>query len=147
MCPSWPPRPARASRFTAADSLRLPFFERVRFEFNIPFDIILLLANAAARYSAGYFYLFKGFEIGNVSIVSAVVNLWAVFRMLFAYLFMDQGLTTAQPRGIFMMITDVTMVLLNRGDIKRHRFTLSSGVKRTGLGAFLGVFWRINEIL
>lgn len=50
--------------------------------------IILLSLFAAILYSAGYLFFFKGFEIGNVSIIAATMNLWAVFTMLFAFIFM-----------------------------------------------------------
>ena len=50
--------------------------------------IIVLIPIAAIVYSAGYLFFFKGFEIGNVSIVAAVMNLWAVFTMVFAFAFM-----------------------------------------------------------
>ncbi|MGD9228448.1 MAG: EamA family transporter, partial [Desulfobacterales bacterium] len=48
---------------------------------NVPIWIIILLPIAAIVYSAGYLFFFKGFEIGNVSIVAATMNLWAVFTM------------------------------------------------------------------
>jgi len=41
-----------------------------------------LLPIAAILYSAGYLFFFRGLEIGNVSIVAATMNLWAVFTML-----------------------------------------------------------------
>ena len=38
---------------------------------NVPILVIILLPIAAIIYSAGYLFFFKGFEIGNVSIVAA----------------------------------------------------------------------------
>ena len=61
---------------------------------------ILLIAVASILYSAGYLFFFKGLEIGNVSIVAAAMNLWAVFTMLFAFLFMGQRLTGVQTLGV-----------------------------------------------
>ena len=55
--------------------------------FDLPVLVLILLPVAAIVYSAGYLFFFKGFEIGNVSIVAAVMNLWAVFTMLFAFVF------------------------------------------------------------
>ena len=63
---------------------------------NVPILVIILLPIAAIVYSAGYLFFFKGFEIGNVSIVPATMNLWAVFTMLFAFIFMGQRLSTLQ---------------------------------------------------
>ena len=115
---------------------------------NIPILVIILLPIAAIVYSAGYLLFFKGFEIGNVSIIAVVMNLWAVFTMLFAYIFMGQRLSTMQSLGVFMIIFGVTIASLNLSDIKNHSFKLSLGVKETVLGAFFfGVFWNISEVI
>ena len=96
----------------------------------------------------GYLFFFKGFEIGNVSIVAAVMNLWAVFTMLVAFVFMGQRLSAVQSLGVFMIISGVTIASLNWSDLKNRRFQLSAGVKETVLGAFFfGVFWNISEVI
>jgi transporter family protein len=116
--------------------------------FNVPILVIVLLPIAAIAYSAGYLFFFKGFELGNVSIVAATMNLWAVFTMLFAYIFMGQRLSAPQSLGVFMIISGVTLASLNWSNIKNQNFQLSSGVKETVLGAFFfGVFWNISEVI
>jgi transporter family protein len=116
--------------------------------FNVPILVIILLPIAAIVYSAGYLFFFKGFEIGNVSIVAATMNLWAVFTMLFAFIFMGQRLSALQCLGVFMIISGVTLASLNWSDIKNQSFQLSSGVKETVSGAFFfGVFWNISEVI
>ena len=120
----------------------------ITINFNIPILAIILLPIAAIVYSAGYLLFFKGFEVGNVSIVAATMNLWAVFTMLFAFIFMGQRLSTMQSLGVFMIISGVTLASLNWSDIKNHNFKLSLGVKETVLGAFFfGVFWNISEVI
>jgi transporter family protein len=115
---------------------------------NIPIQVIILFPIAAIVYSAGYLFFFKGFEIGNVSIVAATMNLWAVFTMLFAFIFMGQRLSTIQTLGVLMIISGVTLASLNWSDIRNQRFQLSSGVKEAVLGAFFfGIFWNISEII
>lgn len=115
---------------------------------NVPIFVIILFPIAAIVYSAGYLFFFKGFEIGNVSIVAATMNLWAVFTMLFAFIFMGQRLSTIQTLGVLMIISGVTLASLNWSDIKDQRFQLSSGVKEAVLGAFFfGAFWNISEII
>jgi transporter family protein len=115
---------------------------------KVPIWIIILLPIAAIFYSAGYLLFFKGFEIGNVSIVAATMNLWAVFTMLFAFIFMGQRLSALQSTGVFMIISGVTLACLNWSDIKNQRFQLSAGVKETVWGAlFFGVFWNISEVI
>lgn len=116
--------------------------------FKIPILTILLLPIAAILYSAGYLFFFKGFELGNVSTVAATMNLWPVFTMLVAFLFMGQRLTTTQTIGVFMIIAGVTLASLNWNEIKDKGFQLSSGVKETVAGAFFfGIYWNISEII
>ena len=115
---------------------------------NVPILVIILFPIAAIVYSAGYLFFFKGFEIGNVSIVAATMNLWAVFTMLFAFIFMGQRLSTIQTLGVFMIISGVILASLNWSDIRNQKFQLSSGVKEAILGAFFfGIFWNISEII
>jgi transporter family protein len=115
---------------------------------KIPIWMIILLPVAAIVYSSGYLFFFKGFEKGNVSIVAATMNLWAVFTMLFAFVFMGQRLSAVQSLGVFMIISGVTLASLNWNEIKNHSFKLSLGVKETVLGAFFfGVFWNISEVI
>ena len=116
--------------------------------FDIPVPVMFLIPVAAVVYSAGYLFFFRGFEIGNISIVAATMNLWAVFTMLFEFDFMGQRLTSIQSLGVFMIITGVTLASLNWNEIRNHRFKLSLGVKETVIGAFFfGVFWNISEII
>ena len=115
---------------------------------KVPVLVIILFPIAAIVYSAGYLFFFKGFEVGNVSIVAATMNLWAVFTMLFAFIFMGQRLCTIQTLGVFMIIAGVTLASLNWSDIRNQKFQLSSGVKEAILGAFFfGIFWNISEII
>lgn len=115
---------------------------------NLPILVIILLPIAAMLYSGGYLFFFKGFEIGNVSIVAATMNLWAVFTMLFAFIFMGQRLSTIQTLGVLMIITGVTFASVNWRDIRNQRFQLASGVKETVLGAvFFGIFWNVSEVI
>ena len=115
---------------------------------NVPVLAIILIPIAAMIYSAGYLFFFNGLEIGNVSIVAATMNLWAVFTMLFAFVFMGQRLLPIQSLGVFMIISGVSLASLNWSDIRNHRFQLSSGVKETVFGAFFfGVFWNVSEVI
>ncbi len=115
---------------------------------HIPVLVIILFPAAAILYSAGYLFYFKGLEIGNISIVSATMNLWAVFTMLFAFIFMGQRLSAIQTLGVLMILAGVTLASVNWSDIRNQRFQLSSGVKEAVLGAFFfGIFWNISEIL
>ena len=115
---------------------------------NVSILAVILSAIAAMIYAAGYLFFFRGFEIGNVSIVAATMNLWAVFTMLFAFIFLGQRLSTVQTVGALMIISGATLASLDWSDIRNQRFKLSAGVKEAILGAFFfGVFWNISEIV
>lgn len=115
---------------------------------DIPSGVIILFPVAALLYSAGYLFFFKGFEIGNMSIVAATMNLWAVFTMLFAFTFMGQRLTVTQTVGVLMILTGVTLASLNWSEIQQRKFQLSTGVREAIAGAFFfGIYWNVSEIL
>ena len=117
-------------------------------DFDIPVLALALSPLASIVYSAGYLFFFKGFEKGNVSIIAATMNLWAVFTMIFAFLFMGQRLTTIQTTGVFMILSGATLAAIDWNSIKNQGFQLSLGVREATLGAFFfGVFWNISEIV
>ncbi len=126
------------------------FFFALAFKSNLNISglIIFLSISASILYSAGYLFFFKGFEIGNVSIIAATMNLWAVFTMLFAFLFMGQRLSSIQILGVVMILLGATLASLNWSEIKNQNFQLSAGVKEAIFGAFFfGVFWNVSEII
>lgn len=115
---------------------------------DIPVLGIALSPLASIVYSAGYLFFFKGFEKGNVSIIAATMNLWAVFTMLFAFIFMGQRLSTPQTIGVIMIVSGATLASLDWSSIRGQTFRLSLGVKEAILGAFFfGVFWNISEVI
>lgn len=114
----------------------------------MPLLAILLSPIAAILYSAGYLFFFKGFEVGNVSIIAAAMNLWAVFTMLFAFAFMGQRLSVTQTVGVVLIIVGAVLASLNWAEIRNQKFQLSAGVKEALLGAFFfGVFWNVSEVI
>ena len=103
---------------------------------------------AAIVYSAGYIFFFKGFEVGNVSIVAATMNLWAVFTMLFAFTFMGQRLTSTQTLGVLMIIIGAVIASINRNEVGSQQTRFSLGVKEAVFGAFFfGIYWNISEVI
>jgi len=115
---------------------------------NIPTSIAILMPVASILYATAYLLFFKGFELGNVSVISATMNLWAVFTMLFAFIFLGQRLSTFQFLGVLMIIAGVIFVSLKWSDIEDQNIKLLSGVKETILAALLfGIFWNFSEII
>ena len=114
---------------------------------KIPADMGLLLLLASILYAVAYMLFFRGFELGNVSIISATMNLWAVFTMLFAFIFLGQRLSDFQLLGVLLILAGVALVSLKRRDNADKNIQLLAGVKETVLAALLfGIFWNISEI-
>jgi len=115
---------------------------------NIPLRIVILVPVASILYAVAYLLFFKGFELGNVSIISATMNLWAVFTMLFAFIILGQRLSIFQFVGVLMILAGVALVSLKWGDIKNQDIKLLSGVKETFVAALLfGIFWIFSEVI
>ena len=115
---------------------------------NMPTRIAILIAVASIFYAAAYLLFFRGFELGNVSIISATMNLWAVFTMLFAFIFLGQRLSRFQFLGVIMILAGVVLVSLKWSDIKDQNIRILSGIKETILAALLfGIFWILSEII
>ncbi len=115
---------------------------------NIPLRIVILVPVASILYAVAYLLFFKGFELGNVSIISATMNLWAVFTMLFAYIILGQRLSIFQFAGVLMILAGVALVSLKWGDINNQDIKLLSGVKETIVAALLfGIFWIFSEVI
>lgn len=129
-----------------ASVLVLVFFLDARLEW--PSLVGVLLPIASVLYSAGYLFFFKGLEKGNIPIVAATMNLWAVFTMVFAFIFLGQRLTPTQSFAVMLILSGVTLASSDWGNVQHRTFRLSSGVKEAILGAFFfGVFWNISEVV
>lgn len=117
-------------------------------DLHIPFSMLLLLPIASLLYALGYFFFMKGLEVGNISIIAAIMNLWAVVTMLVAFTFMGQRLSIFQSGGVFLIIAGAIVASLNWDDIKNKSFQLSVGVKEAVIGAFFfGTFWNVSEVI
>lgn len=99
-------------------------------------------------YALGYLFFYKGFEIGNVSVVSAVVNLQVIFIIIISFL-RGQSLTALQVPAITLLLLGVTLVSVNFNDLKKGSISLLKGVKETLLATIMfGVFyWPLNEFV
>lgn len=109
--------------------------------------LFLFMLISGIAYTLGYLLFYKGFEIGNVSIVSAVVNFQNVFIILISYFVFGQTLTRFQIPALALILIGITLVSVNFKDIKHGSASLVKGVKETLLAAvFFGVFfWPLNE--
>ncbi len=100
-------------------------------------------------YALGYLLFYKGFEIGNVSVVSATINLQVLFIITISYFLRGQSLTVFQIPAIILLLLGVTLVSVNLNDLRKGTVSLLKGVKETLAAAVMfGVFyWPLNEFV
>lgn len=111
-----------------------------------PFLLLLVIVTGVG-YALGYLYFYNAFEIGNVSVVSAVINFQNVFVVAIAYFLFGQTLTPLQIPALLFLITGILLVSVNFKELTGGGVSLVRGVKETLIAAAMfGVFyWPINE--
>ena len=125
--------------------LLIPFFG---LNINISLFFVILLFITSVFYAIGYLLFYKAFEIGNVSIVSASINLNVIIAMLLAYVFVGQRLTPLQSFAVILVLAGITLVSVNFNDLKDRKLKLLAGVKETILASLaFGIFWNLSEYL
>ncbi len=96
-------------------------------------------------YAAGYLLFYKGFELGNVSVVSAVVNFQGVLIMIGAFLWRGERLTPSQLIGVILVMIGVFLVSVKFSDLAKGSINLLAGVKETLLSTiFFASSWIIK---
>lgn len=125
--------------------LLIPFFG-INTSVSIILGIIIFISSIF--YAVAYLLFYKAFEIGNVSVVSATINLNVIIAMLIATIFSGQSLTQFQLFSVFLIILGVFLVSVNFNDIKNNEFKLLSGVKEALIASvFFGIFWNLSEYI
>ncbi len=111
--------------------------------------LILMIITAGVSYSLGYLLFYRGFEIGNVSVVSAVINSQNLFIVLIAYIVYGQRLSLIQIPALLALLVGILLVSVNFDELKKNGLTLTKGVKETLLAAlFFGIiYWPFNEFI
>ena len=113
--------------------------------FTLPMAILIIVTGVS--YALGYLYFYNGFEIGNVSVVSAVINLQTLFIIAISYFVYKQSLTTFQIPALILLLAGIILVSVNFQDLKGGGVSLVKGVKETIIAAILfgALFWPLNE--
>lgn len=111
--------------------------------------LVLMIITAGISYTLGYLFFYKGFELGNVSIISAVINSQNLFIVLIAFLVYGQRLTVLQIPALVSVLIGILLVSVDFNEIKKGGLILTKGVKETLLASiFFGViYWPFNEFI
>ena len=109
--------------------------------------LLLLTIIGGMAYGIGYLFFYRGFEIGNVSVVSAVINVQVLFVMMIAFFVFGQRLTLWQLPAIAAVLLGIILVSVNFNHLKSGAISLMVGVKETILAALIFgfVYWPVNE--
>jgi len=113
-----------------------------------PYLIVLTIFGGIV-YAIGYLFFYKGFEIGNVSVVSAVSNLHVLYIVAISFLVRGQELTFLQIPAIAFLLLGASLVSVNFNDLRKGSLSLLRGVKETLIaGVMFGVvYWPLNEFI
>lgn len=111
-----------------------------------PFVFLMILI-AGIGYALGYLLFYTGFEIGNVSVISAVVNTQNVFVILIGIFLFKEVVSFRQIAGILGVLIGAVLVSINIDDFKNKKISFAKGVKETLMSAFLFgvIFWPFNK--
>lgn len=116
--------------------------------FSISFQNLILMFLCALAYTAGYLFFYKAFEIGNVSVVSALINLQTIFVVLIAFFLFGQPATRFFLPSFLLILIGVTLVSVVFDDLKK-KVSFATGTKEVLIATVLfGVFFvPLNEHL
>mgnify|MGYP000440744089 CR=1 FL=1 len=119
-------------------------------EFHFTPLLLGLTLFSGVAYTAGYLLFYRGFEIGNISVVSAVINMQVLFVILIAFFLRGQQLTLIQVPALALVMLGVLLVSVNFQDFRRTKtIALLKGFKETFLAAVIfGIlYWPLNEVI
>lgn len=114
---------------------------------SLPLIGLTMLGGVA--YALGYLLFYKGLEIGNVSVVSTVVNLGVLFMIFISFFLRGQKLTALQVPAIILILLGIIIISVNIEDLKKGTVSLLRGVKETLLATIMfgALYWPLNEFV
>ncbi|HEC64788.1 MAG TPA: EamA family transporter [bacterium] len=94
------------------------------------FELILLPLGIllAIVYMVAFGTYYKGFEVGNVSVISPIVNSYAWISVLIAHFLFNQRLEGLQIAGIILIVLGVVLVSVQLDKIKTKKVLLVKGL-------------------
>lgn len=129
--------------------LALIIFLVIAFKAKFSSDLLFLsiAISGGITYALGYLYFYQGFEKGNVSVISAVINIQILIIIAISYFFRGQRLSTLQIPAIALIIIGILIVSVDLNELKRGSVSLLAGVKEALIAALLfgTLYWPLNE--
>ena len=80
-------------------------------------DIFVILCSSLL-FSVAYYFFMKGFEIGNLSLVSPIGGAYSIITVFLALIFLGESLSYTQALAVFLMILGMVFTSSNITEIK-----------------------------
>jgi drug/metabolite transporter (DMT)-like permease len=116
---------------------------------SISFSPIVLIVAivAGVGYALGYLLFYDGFEIGNISVVSAVVQIQNIFIILIGYFLFRERVTYQQISGIILLLIGATIISIDFKELFNKKISLFKGVRETFFAAIMFgvIYWPLNK--
>ena len=108
-------------------------------------ELVLLTVSAGILGIIAYIFLYRGFQKGNVSVVSPITASWSVITTILAVFLFQETLTSLQVAGVITVFIGIFFASTNFAELKRSiRQGRSSGVSD---GLISMVAWGITYTL
>jgi uncharacterized membrane protein len=118
------------------------------FFFKLPplsFELVLITISAGVLGIIAYIFLYRGFQKGNVSVVSPISASWSVITTVLAVFLFQETLTSLQIVGIITVFIGIFFASTNFSELKKSiRHGRSSGITD---GLISMVAWGITYTL
>ena len=85
---------------------------------SLSIDLIAITVLAGISGIFGYIFLYRGFQKGNVSVVSPITASWSVVTILLAFFLFQETLTIIQIFGIIAVLIGVFFASTNFSELK-----------------------------
>lgn len=104
-----------------------------------------LLGIIAILQTIAYLSFYKGFEKGNVSVVSPIASSWAMVTIILSILFLGEAINSIQLIGIILILSGIILISTDIKEVSAMRkLKIFTGVKE-GIIAMLG--WGVSFFL
>jgi len=107
------------------------------FNFSDAIKFLPVIAICGFLEVIAYLAFYKGFEEGQVSLVSPIGSSWPVLTIIFGLVFLKETLLTNQIIAIVLIFFGLILISINIKEIRQRKWVISKGVKE-GIIAMVG---------
>ena len=112
----------RASLVISHSVTLVPIFIFAILFFRVPSftaDLVFIILVTGVLFFIGYIFLYRGFQKGNLSVVSPISASWAIITTLLAVFLFKEQLTPLQIIGIAVVFVGIFLASANLAELKK----------------------------